>query len=74
MIQIPTWILYLTIFDATKNFNIDVFPFHFQATESYSGSDICLLCKEAAMRPVRKIFDILENREKGEILIQFIPE
>ncbi|XP_042192039.1 katanin p60 ATPase-containing subunit A-like 2 [Callorhinchus milii] len=30
-------------------------------TEGYSGSDIKLVCKEAAMRPVRKIFDALEN-------------
>uniref|UniRef100_A0A1I8GHE0 Katanin p60 ATPase-containing subunit A-like 2 n=1 Tax=Macrostomum lignano TaxID=282301 RepID=A0A1I8GHE0_9PLAT len=30
-------------------------------TEGYSGSDITLVCKEAAMRVVRKIFDALEN-------------
>ncbi|GAB1599823.1 katanin p60 ATPase-containing subunit A-like 2 [Argonauta hians] len=30
-------------------------------TEGYSGSDIKLVCKEAAMRPMRKIFKILEN-------------
>ncbi len=29
-------------------------------TEGYSGSDIRLVCKEAAMRTVRKVFDILE--------------
>ncbi|XP_030625559.1 katanin p60 ATPase-containing subunit A-like 2 [Chanos chanos] len=34
-------------------------------TEGYSGSDIKLVCKEAAMRPVRKIFDALENHEEG---------
>ena len=32
----------------------------FQA-RSYSGSDIRLVCKEAAMRPLRKIFDTLED-------------
>ncbi|GAA49283.1 katanin p60 ATPase-containing subunit A-like 2 [Clonorchis sinensis] len=38
-------------------------------TEGYSGSDIRLVCKEAAMRVVRKIFDILENPTK-----EFNPE
>ena len=37
----------------------------FQKTEGYSGSDIKLVCKEAAMRPVRKIFDALENQTEG---------
>ncbi|XP_028318938.1 katanin p60 ATPase-containing subunit A-like 2 isoform X2 [Gouania willdenowi] len=32
-------------------------------TEGYSGSDIRLVCKEAAMRPVRKIFDALESHQ-----------
>ncbi|XP_041367306.1 katanin p60 ATPase-containing subunit A-like 2 isoform X2 [Gigantopelta aegis] len=39
-----------------------------QKTEGYSGSDIRLVCKEAAMRPVRKIFDILENLSEGHEL------
>ena len=30
-------------------------------TEKYSGSDIRLVCKEAAMSPVRKVFDRLEQ-------------
>lgn len=34
--------------------------------EGYSGSDIRLVCKEAAMRPVRKIFDALENHIEGK--------
>jgi len=38
-----------------------------QATEGYSGSDIRLVCKEAAMRPIRKIFDALENHTEGMI-------
>lgn len=40
--------------------------FIFQETEGYSGSDIRLVCKEAAMRPVRKIFDALENHIDGK--------
>lgn len=34
-----------------------------QETEGYSGSDIKLVCREAAMRPVRKIFNVLENHQ-----------
>ncbi|XP_055013605.1 katanin p60 ATPase-containing subunit A-like 2 [Boleophthalmus pectinirostris] len=34
--------------------------------EGYSGSDITLVCKEAAMRPVRKIFDALESIHNGD--------
>ncbi|XP_074808426.1 katanin p60 ATPase-containing subunit A-like 2 isoform X2 [Natator depressus] len=34
-----------------------------QETEGYSGSDVKLVCKEAAMRPVRKIFNALENHQ-----------
>uniref|UniRef100_A0A2C9JJS6 Katanin p60 ATPase-containing subunit A-like 2 n=1 Tax=Biomphalaria glabrata TaxID=6526 RepID=A0A2C9JJS6_BIOGL len=37
-------------------------------TDGYSGSDIRLVCKEAAMRPVRKIFFALENHTEGEDL------
>ncbi|NXF40899.1 KATL2 protein, partial [Nyctibius bracteatus] len=36
-----------------------------QETDGYSGSDIKLVCKEAAMRPVRKILDALENHNPG---------
>ena len=42
---------------------------HIHAAEAgrYSGSDIRLVCKEAAMRPVRKIFDTLEaDLDDGE--------
>nr|XP_033790805.1 katanin p60 ATPase-containing subunit A-like 2 isoform X2 [Geotrypetes seraphini] len=34
-----------------------------EETDGYSGSDIKLVCKEAAMRPVRKIFNALENHQ-----------
>ncbi|TPX62542.1 hypothetical protein PhCBS80983_g00292 [Powellomyces hirtus] len=34
-------------------------------TEGYSGSDIKLVCKEAAMRPIRKFFDLLESDAFG---------
>ncbi|XP_054468486.1 katanin p60 ATPase-containing subunit A-like 2 [Anoplopoma fimbria] len=34
--------------------------------EGYSGSDLRLVCKEAAMRPVRKIFDALESHKDGD--------
>ena len=37
-----------------------------QATVGYTGSDIRLVCKEAAMRPIRKIFDALENHTEGK--------
>ncbi|XP_072227568.1 katanin p60 ATPase-containing subunit A-like 2 [Leuresthes tenuis] len=37
-----------------------------EGMEGYSGSDIKLVCKEAAMRPVRKIFDALESHKDGE--------
>ncbi|KAF8560551.1 hypothetical protein P879_08114 [Paragonimus westermani] len=37
-----------------------------ELTEGYSGSDIRLVCKEAAMRVVRKIFDILEGHTSGD--------
>ncbi|XP_046841456.1 katanin p60 ATPase-containing subunit A-like 2 [Xenia sp. Carnegie-2017] len=41
------------------------YDFFAKELEGYSGSDINLLCKEAAMRPLRKVFDILEN-DDGE--------
>ncbi|XP_075042092.1 katanin p60 ATPase-containing subunit A-like 2 [Mixophyes fleayi] len=36
-----------------------------EETGGYSGSDIKLVCKEAAMRPVRKIFNALESHQPG---------
>uniref|UniRef100_A0A3B5L792 Katanin p60 subunit A-like 2 n=1 Tax=Xiphophorus couchianus TaxID=32473 RepID=A0A3B5L792_9TELE len=38
-----------------------------QEMEGYSGCDIRLTCKEAAMRPVRKIFDALESHHGGDV-------
>lgn len=32
-------------------------------TEGYSGSDIRIVCKEAAMRPLRRVMAVLEKRE-----------
>ncbi|XP_041090668.1 katanin p60 ATPase-containing subunit A-like 2 isoform X2 [Polyodon spathula] len=43
-----------------------------QQTDGYSGSDIKLVCKEAAMRPVRKIFDALENHKGGKTELPII--
>ncbi|XP_043571501.1 katanin p60 ATPase-containing subunit A-like 2 isoform X3 [Chiloscyllium plagiosum] len=42
-----------------------------EETKGYSGSDIKLVCKEAAMRPVRKIFDALENHQPDIFLNTF---
>ncbi|XP_072166686.1 katanin p60 ATPase-containing subunit A-like 2 [Diadema setosum] len=39
-----------------------------EVTEGYSGSDLRLVCKEAAMRPVRKIFDILESTSSEDTM------
>jgi SpoVK/Ycf46/Vps4 family AAA+-type ATPase len=33
-------------------------------TEGYSGSDIRLVCKEAAMQPLRRLMAVLEGRQE----------
>ncbi|XP_074269590.1 uncharacterized protein LOC141592713 isoform X2 [Silene latifolia] len=35
-----------------------------EKTEGYSGSDIRLVCKEAAMRPLRRVMAILEQKQE----------
>jgi len=36
-----------------------------ELTDGYSGSDLKLVCKEAAMKSVRKVFAVLENLSEG---------
>jgi katanin p60 ATPase-containing subunit A1 len=35
-----------------------------EKTEGYSGSDIRLVCKEAAMQPLRRLMAVLEGRQE----------
>lgn len=35
-----------------------------ERTEGFSGSDIRLLCKEAAMQPLRRLMSILEQKHE----------
>lgn len=35
-----------------------------EKTEGYSGSDIRLVCKEAAMQPLRRLMSVLEQKQE----------
>ncbi|VDK32362.1 unnamed protein product [Taenia asiatica] len=41
-----------------------------ELTEGYSGSDIHLVCKEAAMNVVRKVFSVLDEAKNNQALLQ----
>jgi SpoVK/Ycf46/Vps4 family AAA+-type ATPase len=42
-----------------------------QASAGYSGSDIRLVCKEAAMSAMREAFSVLETYQNGNFLHSF---
>ncbi|OQU87315.1 hypothetical protein SORBI_3003G252900 [Sorghum bicolor] len=44
-----------------------------EKTEGYSGSDIRLVCKEAAMQPLRRLMTVLERRQE-EVPEDELPE
>lgn len=39
------------------------YDFLVESAEGYSGSDIRLVCKEAAMQPLRRLMMVLEGRQ-----------
>lgn len=43
-----------------------------QLTQGYSGSDIKLVCKEAAMQPVRQVFNKLESMTEDRATLESI--
>jgi katanin p60 ATPase-containing subunit A1 len=54
----------------TMNIPYDVLV---EKTEGYSGSDIRLVCKEAAMQPLRRLMSVLEGRQE-EVPEDELPE
>lgn len=44
-----------------------------ERTEGYSGSDIRLVCKEAAMRPLRRLMTVLEENDAAELPEEDLP-
>jgi len=46
--------------------SLEVFCTIFTKKKNYSGSDIKLVCKEAAMKPLRRLLDSIENSEAAE--------
>jgi len=57
----------------------DMLPYDLlvERTEGFSGSDIRLLCKEAAMQPLRRLMTLLEDKEEivpddGKWLLSYI--
>mmetsp|Transcript_11236 Transcript_11236/g.22110 ORF Transcript_11236/g.22110 Transcript_11236/m.22110 type:complete len:110 (+) Transcript_11236:1111-1440(+) len=49
------------------------YPSMARQLEGFSGSDIKLVCKEAAMMPIRKLMQKLENMEDDATLNWHIP-
>lgn len=43
-----------------------------QMTDGYSGADIVLVCKESAMRPLRKLMKKLEGKENDHGMRQLM--
>ncbi|TPX65354.1 hypothetical protein CcCBS67573_g08150 [Chytriomyces confervae] len=54
--------------DTAGNLVVDIMDYDALAhlSDGYSGSDIQLVCKEAAMRPLRRLFDLIEMNDASE--------